>query len=121
MARIVFDCERMKYPDTGIYSYCLNLGSRLMQTLHQKDTLTFFIPPAIKNIFGPKSSVIIQHSLQKFWLPSLKDFDIWHATYQGSRYLPKLNKKIKVVLTIHDLNFMHDAKKSDAKKAKHLK
>lgn len=121
MARIVFDCERMKYPDTGIYSYCLNLGSRLKQTLHQKDTLTFFIPPAVKNVFGPKSNVIIQHSLQKFWLPSLKDFDIWHATYQGSRYLPELNKKIKVVLTIHDLNFMHDAKKSDARKSKHLK
>lgn len=121
MTRIVFDCERMKYPNTGLYSYCLNLGSRLQQTLHQNAQLTFFIPPKAKNIFGSKSNYIAQHSLQKFWLPSLKHYDIWHATYQGSQYLPELNKKIKVVLTIHDLNFMHDPRRSDAKKLKHLK
>lgn len=111
----------MKYPNTGLYSYCLNLGSRLQQTLHQNAQLTFFIPPNVKNIFGVQSSRIIQHSLQKFCLPSLKNYDVWHATYQGSRYLPELNKKIKVVLTVHDLNFMHDAKKSSQKKVKYLK
>ncbi|WP_082886332.1 glycosyltransferase family 4 protein [Flavisolibacter tropicus] len=121
MNRIVFDCERMKYPNTGLYSYCLNLGTRLQQTLHQNAQLTFFIPPAVKKIFGSQSSNIIQHSYQKFWLPSLKDYHIWHATYQGSQYLPQLNKKIKVVLTIHDLNFMHDPRKSEAKKKKYLK
>jgi|GEM_PF-4065344 len=33
MRRIVFDCERMKYPDTGLYHYCLNLGKHLEKNM----------------------------------------------------------------------------------------
>jgi glycosyltransferase involved in cell wall biosynthesis len=35
--------------------------------------------------------------------------------------MPLLNRKIKVVLSIHDLNFMYDEKKSPAKKQKYLR
>lgn len=53
-------------------------------------------------------------------MPSLKEYDIWHCTYQSSHYLPKRNKKIKVVLSIHDLNFLYE-KKDVAKQKKYLK
>ncbi len=53
-------------------------------------------------------------------MPSLKDFDIWHCTYQNSEYAPRRNKKIKVVLTIHDLNFLYE-NKTEAKRLKNLK
>jgi glycosyltransferase involved in cell wall biosynthesis len=121
MTKIVFDCERMKYPNTGLYSYCLNLGTRLQQTLNQNTELTFFTPQKVKNVFGSRSKYMVQHSLQKFFLPSLKNYHIWHATYQSSQYLPRLNKNVKVVLTIHDLNFMHDVKKTGEKKHKYLR
>ncbi|MBO9683692.1 MAG: glycosyltransferase family 4 protein [Flavisolibacter sp.] len=122
MKRIVFDCERMKYANTGIYSYCFQLGMRLQQQANPRnEEVIFFTPPSIKGIFGKHSGYILQNSLQKFWLPSLRKYDIWHSTYQNSHYLPLLDHKIKVVLTIHDLNFLYDQKKSQAKKAKYLR
>ena len=122
MERIVFDCERMKYANTGLFSYCHQLGKHLQYTpLGNTDQLAFYAPPPVLGHFGSRTRYIPQHSIQKFCLPSLKGYTIWHATYQSSDYLPFLNKKIKVVLTIHDLNFLYDTGKSEAKKAKYLR
>lgn len=120
MKNILFDCERMKYADTGIYHYCLQLGKHLFEELKNSDTLTFYSPEKVKSVFKGKE-ILTQRSIHKFLMPSVKKFDLWHATYQNTAYLPMLNKKIKVVLTIHDLNFIHDEQKSAHKKQKHLR
>jgi glycosyltransferase involved in cell wall biosynthesis len=120
MKKIVFDCERMKYASTGLYHYSLNLGSALEKKMIKgEEALTFFSPSNALGVFGKDRSYLQQHSLQKFRLPSLKEFAIWHATYQSTDYLPKRDRNIKVVLSIHDLNFLHE-NKSEAKRGKYL-
>ncbi len=118
MMRVVFDCERMKYVNTGLYYYCLHLGKALQQHTLEEE-LAVFGPDHVRSAFGTSLPLISQHSLQKFLMPSVHDFQIWHSTYQSSNYLPRLNKKIKVLLTIHDLNFLHEGK-SDRKIARGL-
>ncbi|PVD51473.1 glycosyltransferase family 1 protein [Terrimonas sp.] len=122
MKQIIFDCERMKYVNTGLYHYCMSLGKSIEKKSRENnhEEITFFSPPAVQHYLGFQHAHLNQHSLQKFFMPSLKGYDVWHATYQGSHYLPERNKKIKVVLTIHDLNFLHE-EKTEAKRAKHLK
>lgn len=121
MKKIIFDCERMKYPDTGLYHYCLNLGKYLEMNIDRaNETLHFYTPPGISHLFNYDADHISQSPLHKFIMPPLTGFDIWHATYQNTQYMPVRNKKIKVVLSIHDLNFMYDEKKSVSKKQKYL-
>lgn len=122
MKQLIFDCERMKYADTGLYHYCLSLGSALNKKLNPaKEQLTFFSPmQAQPTMMSWQHHHITQHSLQKFYMPSLKNYDIWHCTYQSSDYVPQRNRKIKVVLSIHDLNFLHE-NKTEARKLKYLK
>lgn len=117
----MFDCERMKYPHTGLYHYCLNLGQHIQKKLKTTDEakLSFFSPIQAQPAFEKDSLHITQHSYQKFLMPSLKGYDIWHCTYQNSDYVPRRNKKIKVVLTIHDLNFLYEDK-PEPKRKKHL-
>lgn len=120
MKNIVFDCERMKYEHSGLFHFCYQLGNHLSQNSNNsREKVTFFSPESSAPIWATQSQ-IAQNSLQKFWMPSLDGYDIWHATYQSSNYLPKRNKKIKVVLTIHDLNFIYEGKSADRIK-KHLK
>ncbi len=122
MHRIVFDCERMKYPDTGLYHYCLNLGRYLEKNISLGSEQLFFYTPGWEQDWSfSNNNHITQNPLHKFRLPSLKPFDIWHTTYQNSHYMPFVNRKIKVVLSIHDLNFMYDEKKAPAKKQKYLR
>lgn len=120
--RIIFDCERMKYENTGLYHYCLNLGNHLKKyTETDSENLTYYTPFGTRELFGNSGDHIIQTELHKFRMPALKRFNLWHATYQDSYYLPFRNKEIKVVLSIHDLNFMYDPSKSESKKQKYLR
>lgn len=122
MKKIIFDCERMKYRDTGLYHYGLNLGKYLEKNidLHHEQVF-FYTPPGEQHWSYSTRNHITQSPLHKFILPSLTPYDVWHATYQNTHYMPLLNKKIKVVLSIHDLNFLYDEKKSAAKKEKYLR
>jgi glycosyltransferase involved in cell wall biosynthesis len=121
MMQIVFDCERMKYTNTGLFSYCLHLGLKLKEHSNPyQEQISFFTPSPLLGIFGVDAKYIAQHSLQKFLMPSLNGYSIWHSTYQGSHYLPIRNKNIRVVLTIHDLNFLYEEDKTEQKKRSYL-
>ncbi len=121
MKNIIFDCERMKYASTGLYHYCLNLSRHISKNLDPAhERLTFFSPFSARTELGQANPHLAQNSLQKFFMPSLKGFDIWHCTYQSSHYVPQRNRRIKVVLSIHDLNFLYE-NKPESKKARHLR
>ena len=121
MANIIFDCERMKYPDTGLFHYCMNLGRYLEKNINiSREQLTFYTPPGQQDWSFHTRNHITQNPLHKFRLPDLGRYDLWHATYQNTHYMPMHNRKIRVVLSIHDLNFLYDEQKSNRKKQKYL-
>jgi glycosyltransferase involved in cell wall biosynthesis len=115
---ILLDCERMKYPYTGLYYYCLHLGKSLLKEVPNDLGLCFYVPGAAGPVFGPDACYLQQRTVHKLILPQSR-FQLWHSTHQASDYFP-WKRKMKVLLTIHDLNFLYDPSKSDAKKKKYL-
>lgn len=118
--QIIFDCERMKYPHTGLYHFCLQLGKALLEARQSNEWITFYTDLANKGIFGAEEKYLLQKPIHKLMLPSLKKFDVWHVTHQHSMYHPS-TKKIPVVLTIHDLNFLKGGLKNTVKQRAYLK
>lgn len=105
---ILFDCERMKYPHTGLYHFCLQLGNALIKNGNPElEKVSFYIPASAGNVFGEDADYITQNSFHKFVFPAVGKFNIWHGTYQGSNYVPS-GASVKQVLTIHDLNFLYE-------------
>lgn len=105
---IVLDCERMKYPHTGLNTFCAQLSQAMTHTVKKDDLLSFFVAKCDKGFMGEQHKYIEQH----FWFKKLPLFylsntDIWHTTYQLSPYTGggKLTKKL---ITIHDLNFLYE-------------
>lgn len=120
-SQIVLDCERMKYANTGLYHYCLQLAQALQRNLdEEREHLNLYVRESTMPAFGKGFSFIPQHTLHKFWLPVKKGYSVWHATYQATQYFP-FRKKMPVVLTVHDLNFLYDESKDAAKKQKYLR
>ncbi len=118
--RILVDCERMKYPQTGLYYFCLNLGLSLVNRMLQSEYKpVFYLPEKSKGEFETENEILLQHSFDKFLFPKTNRLDLWHSTYQGTMYYP-FKSKIPVLLTIHDLNFMHDESKSQKKRIRYL-
>jgi glycosyltransferase involved in cell wall biosynthesis len=114
--KIIIDCERMKYPHTGLHSYCINLVPALQKLVQPNlEELSFFLPKEQNGAFGKGEHYLFQHSIQKLIMPSLKKYAVWHSTHQDTGYYPSKNK-LPVVLTIHDINVMHNADKSAVKK-----
>ncbi|NOT49820.1 MAG: glycosyltransferase family 4 protein [Chitinophagaceae bacterium] len=112
---IILDCDLMKYPHSGLYHYCLNLGLSVQSLLeNEKDiSISFYVPPSEARSFGAGARHIVER--RSFWNilnPFQKHCHIWHAPFQSGRIFPDKKKypNIRVLLTIHDLNPLHEGK-----------
>jgi len=119
--QILLDCERMKYPNTGLYHYCLQLAKALHQLLNTSETasLCVFANDTAATAIAPNIAHIIPAFWHKWLLPFAGKFDVWHATHQSTDYFPS-NTKTPIVLTIHDLNFLYDSHKNLQKRQRYL-
>jgi glycosyltransferase involved in cell wall biosynthesis len=112
MSAIVVDFERLKNPNTGLYSFSKDLGKELLVQKNELE-LTFFIPKAEQNLFGDVSK-LIYNPIHKIIKPRVNA--VWHLTHQGSKFGGKKN-----ILTIHDLNFLVEKKNNLSKIKENLK
>jgi glycosyltransferase involved in cell wall biosynthesis len=120
LTNVLIDCERMRHPHTGLYHYCLQLGNSLLNQARQEtEKIAFYLPSSAEHAFGNRADYVSQHFIHKLFFPDTKSVDIWHCTYQGSRYYP-FGKKVSIILTVHDLNFLYDNKRSEKRIKKHL-
>ncbi len=110
MRNIVIDLERLKYPNTGLYSFCKDLGRELINKNKDFD-LELYLPKGNEALFNTKKYFFTK-SIDKFVNP--KRNTSWHLTNQLA-YTGNLN--CNNLLTIHDLNFLIE-KKNNPKKIK---
>ena len=110
MSRIILDCDLMRFRDSGLYHYCLNLGTYVNKIFEQqgKDMMKFYVPSKASEVFNHRD-VIVEDTTHRFFKPFLWNCKLWHAPFQSGRIVPK-NPSIKVLLTIHDLNPLHEGK-----------
>lgn len=117
-AKIIFDAERMKYPHTGLFHFCKNLGQSILSRCPANREIHYYLNSGIERLFGANANYLNQRSIDKFLKPRYNNFNIWHSTFQLTDYLPA-SKRIKIVSTIHDLNFLKEDK-SEQKRKRYL-
>jgi glycosyltransferase involved in cell wall biosynthesis len=110
----MLDCERMKHPHTGLYHYCYHLGKNLLD-LKTQEKFCFYLPKKESKVFGSDACFVEQKSIHKLVFPRIRDTHLWHTTYQGTNYFPS-GRNTKILLTVHDLNFMYETKKPEKQK-----
>ncbi|RYG53774.1 MAG: glycosyltransferase family 1 protein [Chitinophagaceae bacterium] len=112
MNTIILDCDLMRHRDSGLYHYCLNLGQYVNQALRSNNSLdiSMYVPKAEVNAFNESCKVIVERKWHKTLKPFLWHCDIWHAPFQSGRMLRKKGGKGKNLLTIHDLNVLHEGR-----------
>lgn len=110
---ILIDVERLKYPKSGIANVCISLIRGIDEKVCHFN-YTLFGPE--KNIPATPSDFKIIN--WKFWHKKIKintsNFSLIHVTHQLSDYFHSKKSHQKKVVTLHDLNFLHD--KSTARK-----
>lgn len=104
---VLLDCERMKYPNTGLYTFCDKYSEALTHIKADEDKLSYYVAPNVGKFRGEEPQYIQQRLIDKLFPIYVKDLDIWHSSYQLAKYTGG-NKRTKHVLTVHDLNFLYE-------------
>lgn len=103
---ILFDCERMRKPFAGKYTYCKSLAEALVRESNRRnEPLGLYFPPKA----GPFLEDFYHldwNRCHQFWLPLGKDIRLFHSASPISKYYPRFSR-VPVLTTIHDLNFLH--------------
>lgn len=102
MTKILIDTERLRDLNSGLGQFCLNLGRELAQQKPEADELTFLVPNRQTDVFGTAAHYRPAVWWDRMW--GSDEFSIWHATHQDATYWPSSHAKL--ILTIHDLNFL---------------
>lgn len=102
--RVFLETAKLKNLNSGLGQFCLQLGREICR-LNTDFELTFFVPPSQQNVFGREHHYVISNGWRRVAGIST-EVDLWHCFYQGTPYWPK-SARTKVVLTIHDLNFIY--------------
>ena len=120
MRNVLVDLHRLggnKY--NGLYHFCYQLGSHLVQVPAPDLELNFYVPESAKGIFGDKVHYATQRSRDKVYRFGTGKFDVWHVATTLSWYRP-FNRRTKNIFTVHDLNFLQEEEYSVANKKKYL-
>ena len=102
----------MRFPYSGLYQYCQYLGDHINKLLVETNQplMRMYLPPRKKMILTPEPYHLVEQKWHKFIQPFLHDCRVWHAPFQSGRILPDRKRfpNLKIVLTIHDLNALHE-------------
>jgi glycosyltransferase involved in cell wall biosynthesis len=115
MTKILIDTEKLRDLNSGLGQFCLQLGQELVRQ-RPNDTwqMTFLVSKGQTGIFGDTVQYREAAWHDRFW--HTDEFDIWHSTHQTSAYQPA--HKTRLVLTIHDLNYLERPDYSASRKAR---
>jgi hypothetical protein len=116
----VIDLEKLRHINCGLGQFSLHFGREMLKAaggrfepvfLLKKGTEAYLPGVSFERIaVVPWRKEVICRLARPLLQPFLPRPSIaaWHVTNQMSRYMP-LDSRVPVVLTIHDLNFLHEA------------
>lgn len=120
LPRIVIDLEKLRHINCGLGRFSLHLGEELLAITEGRFQPVFLLTEGAEQHFPGGGFDILRiapwkkEAFRRLYRPVIRSFlptpsiALWHMTNQMAKYYP-LDPRVPVVLTIHDLNFLHEA------------
>lgn len=105
MAKVVLEMEKLRVPESGLGQFCAHLGQELAGLERGPLELEFVVPESRVGCFGNAFRYRTPQVWHRWLGVAAPDCRVWHCIHQDSPYLPA-DSKARVLLTIHDLNFL---------------
>ncbi|MFJ1424791.1 glycosyltransferase family 4 protein [Capnocytophaga canimorsus] len=107
MKRVLIDLERLRYPNTGLANVFTNIAKGI-ENQNFDISVSYFGPRKELLKIVPSAQIIPYRKWHKYKENFSQQFDLIHLSNQGTPYFRKKYKKAIKILTIHDLNFLHE-------------
>lgn len=112
--QILVTFDSMKYPNNGLFSFGKSFGKALIRQNRRKYSLYYYVHNKAQYLFEKKVNLVFLSKLHKLFFPEPNRFALVHFTDQFCRLKPQKVNGRKVV-TVHDLNVVHEGLKPDWK------
>jgi len=111
--KILVDLSILKHRNCGLGQVAFNYGRYFKEHYKANEGFDLYVllPQKMIGEFGSEINYIPSNWVFKYFPFFLPTFDVWHAIHQLSHFRP-FHKKTKLILTIHDFNFMYEKRKS---------
>jgi glycosyltransferase involved in cell wall biosynthesis len=107
--RVLVTLDSMRYPNTGLYSFGKSLGKALLRNNSSRFDLDYFLYPGTAREFDADAvEKTYFKKYNKFFFINSNKVALFHFTDQLSRLKPKKVHSGKKILTIHDINQVHE-------------
>lgn len=113
---VLIDLSELKNIYCGLGQVALAYANYFKENYKRSESdlsLTLLLPKKYFGTFGNEVNYLdSRHPLRRFHRWFFPSFDVWHSTHQLSRFKPSyfVSSKTKVILTIHDLNYLYETK-----------
>jgi glycosyltransferase involved in cell wall biosynthesis len=119
LPRIVIDLEKLRHINCGLGRFSLHFAQEILRLAPGRFDPVFLLAEGTERHLPPQGfdridvrpwrKEVFVRRLRPFIRPFLSSsrIGLWHVTNQMSKYLP-LDDRVPVVLTIHDLTFLHE-------------
>ncbi len=104
MNKLIVEIDKVQDIYSGLGQFCINLGQELIKLQPKDFELDFALSEKTPKPFIDFGNYHLVKKIRRYWSGKENNQLIWHSTHQDSSYLPQ--KGSKLVLTIHDLNFL---------------
>lgn len=110
----MIDCEKIKHPNTGLFSFCTQLANSIEKVKDEyKIDTTYLITKKCLAFLPDGIKYRLLTIIDKIYFRANSKINLFHASFQLGKYIPS---DTKVVLTIHDLNYLYEKSPKKAKK-----
>jgi len=105
---VLITLDSMRYPNTGLYYFGKSLAEALLRQMNNRFDPTFFLYPGTTEFDNVPVKKKYFKKSHKFFYINTNNFNLFHFTDQHSRLKPKKVRSGKKILTIHDINQLHE-------------
>lgn len=115
--KILVDLSILKHRNCGLGQVAFNYGRYFKEHYKKSNEFDLYVllPKKMVGEFGPEINYISSNWVFKYFPFLLPTFDVWHAIHQLSNFKP-FYKRTKLILTIHDFNFMYEKRESKSRR-----
>jgi glycosyltransferase involved in cell wall biosynthesis len=118
--RLLITLDSMRFEHTGLHTYGRSLGRELVRQGSGSFDLNAYTYPAQEGVLGDQAGYLRHHKYHRWYFPSKNDFDVVHFADQYCRFGPG-RVGAATVMTVHDLNQVHEQPPGSSKLRKHLR
>jgi glycosyltransferase involved in cell wall biosynthesis len=106
--RVLVTFDSMQYPNTGLFYFGRSLGKALIKE-NEDFELSYFLYDATTDFDNDEVKRLYRQKYHKLFFINNDNIKLFHFTDQFSRLKPKkVRSKYKKIMTIHDINQVHE-------------